>query len=46
MEMVTMDQVWRAWMSAILVYGPQSDEAQKMEAEYYRRYLETHERLP
>lgn len=43
---MTMDQVWRAWMDAILIYGPNSDKAKEMEAEYCQRYLEVHEQFP
>lgn len=42
----SMDQVWRGWMDAILMYGPTSDEAKIMETKYCRWYLEVHGRLP
>lgn len=32
-------------MDAILMYGPNSDEAKEMEAEYCQRYLEVYERF-
>lgn len=40
------DLVWKQWMEAILIYGPQTPETQKFEKAYCELYMKENGRLP